>query len=133
MALPVDEIAPVASDGSERPVPSIWRPRFRDIVEAFKDGDYGLKKKITNVAPVDQEDASIIAENIEDYGGALVSLPEEAWETSACLWMSDYWEVYVDLYTEDEDPSDLVLAVRVYKDGTTISSKSTRSMCPESM
>ena len=60
----------------------------------------------------------MIAENIEDYGDQLTSLPKGTWKTSVCLWMEEYWEVFVDLYTEDEGASDLVLAVRVYEENS---------------
>jgi hypothetical protein len=48
----------------------------------------------------------------------LTSLPEATWETSACQWTGEYWDVLVDLFTIEEGASDLALAVRVYEDGS---------------
>ena len=60
-------------------------------------------------------DAQRIARNLESYGAHLKSLPEEAWETSACQWMGDIWDALIDLYTVEEGASDLALSVRVYE------------------
>jgi hypothetical protein len=105
--------------GADRqaPVPAIWRPTLAAIVDAFREGDFELARGIPEVAPVSPDDARIIAGNIEDYGATLVGLPDEAWETSVSQWMDGYWHVLVDLYTEDEGPSDLVLDVRVREHG----------------
>lgn len=86
-----------------------------EIVESFKNGDYTLAAGIPGVAKLSDEDAGLIKGNIRNYGARLVSLPDLAWETSACIWMRNYWDCIVDLYTEDEGQSDLVLAVRVYE------------------
>lgn len=109
---------PVLKDeDSQRPIPSIWRNVFADIVEALKEGDYKLARKVTGVRSISTEDASKIAGNIEDYGVQLTSLPEETWQTSVCQWMQGYWDVLIDLFTVEEGASDLVLSVRVYEEG----------------
>ena len=105
------------SEDRQMPVPAIWRPTLAAIVDAFREGDFELARGIPEVSPVSPEDARIIADNIEDYGETLVSLPDEAWETSVSQWMDGYWHVLVDLYTEDEGASDLVLDVRVREHG----------------
>jgi hypothetical protein len=98
------------------PVPSLWRSTLSDIVEAFKEGDFGLKRGVLGVRPISTEDARRIALGIKSYGAQLASLPAETWQTSACQWMRGYWDVLVDLFTVEEGASDLALAVRVYED-----------------
>lgn len=101
----------------QAPVPAIWRPALAAIVGAFREGDFELARGIPEVGPVSPEDARKIADNIEDYGATLASLPDDAWETSVSQWMDGYWHVLVDLYTEDEGASDLALDVRVREHG----------------
>jgi hypothetical protein len=108
------ESIPVSKDSQHQQfVPSAWRNTFHQIVEAFKEGDFTLTRAIAGVRPIKASDAKGIADNIEDYGAQLVSLPEETWQTSVCLWMETHWDVIVDLYTLEEGCSDLVLHVRV--------------------
>ena len=42
-----------------------------------------------------------------------VALPEETWNSSVCMWYGDHWDVLVDLWTQEEGPSDLVLSATV--------------------
>jgi len=100
---------------AQRPIPSEWRGVLSAIVDAFKEADFSLKRGVPGVLPIPAHDARRMEDNIKDYGARLISLPEEAWRTSACQWMTRYWDVLVDLFTEDEGVSDLVLAVRVYE------------------
>jgi len=97
---------------NQKKVPEIWKGVFREVVDALKDGDYQLARDITNVSTISEKVAMAIKGNIESYGEALISLPEETWNTSVCQWMVGYWDVLVDLFTE-EGESDLVLSVRV--------------------
>jgi hypothetical protein len=109
---------PIVKDETQQTlVPEAWRPTLAAIVEAFCEGDFELTRGIQDVSPVAPEDAERIAENIEDYGDELASLPEESWQSSVCQWMDGYWHVLVDLYTVDEVASDLVLDVRVREHG----------------
>ncbi|MDP2228380.1 MAG: hypothetical protein Q8J78_12980 [Moraxellaceae bacterium] len=112
-----DKFPIVKDDANETPIPSEWRGTLSDIVGALKDGDYKVNRKINGVCPVPDDIADIIAENLATYGGHLVGLPEEAWDTSVCQWMDDYWDLLIDLYTLEEGASDLVLSVRVYESG----------------
>jgi len=115
----VSETVPVLKDErNQTPVPSAWRQTFHEIAEALKDGDSGTARAIVGVRPVSSKDAVRIAENIKDYGCRLISLPDSTWRTSVCQWMRGYWAVLVDLYTEEEGASDLVLSVDVYEDGS---------------
>ncbi len=98
----------------EHPVPSVWRSKLRDIVEALKDGNFNLCG-LTGVDPLDDATAAGIARNINDYGCALTSLPDASWDTSVCQWQIEYWEVLVDLFTVEEGRSDLVLHVHVHE------------------
>jgi hypothetical protein len=70
------------------------------------------------VAPVSAETAKQIREYLEDYGATLVALDPDTWESSVSLWMGDKWEVLVDLWTEEEGRSDLVLHLYVREDGS---------------
>ncbi len=109
------KIVPVLKNDEQQLVPTVWRETIIQIVEAFKNKDYKLDQKITSVESISKDDALMIAENIEDYGDSLITLPNKTWKTSACLYMGVFWEVFVDLYTEDEGHSDLVLAVKVFE------------------
>lgn len=107
----------VLKDMKQQPVPTVWRKTISEIVEAFKDGDFALSRGVSGVRHISQEDAAGIAENIQDYGAHLTSLPEDAWNTSVCQWYGQHWDVMVDLYTVEEGASDLVLQLRVYEEG----------------
>ena len=105
---------PVTKDAhNEGPIPSAWRPVLKSIVDAFVRGDYGLKDGLPGVAPISEETAAQVREYIEDYGAKLIELPPQSWDTSVCIWMGDRWDALVDLWTEDEGRSDLVLQVDV--------------------
>lgn len=43
----------------------------------------------------------------------LIELPDETWESSICMWMGNHWDVLIDLWTEAEGRSDLVLSAQV--------------------
>jgi hypothetical protein len=80
--------------------------------------DYFLTEGVPEVASVSAETATQIRESIHEYPAKLVSLPPATWETSVCIWMGDHWDILVDLWTEDEGRSDLVLQVRVSEVGS---------------
>lgn len=105
-------------EDGQRSIPSLWRNTLSGIVEALKDGDFELRRGVVGVRPISAQDATRLAGNIKEYGARLTSLPEEAWQTSACQWMRGYWDVLVDLFTMEEGASDLVLVVRVYEEGS---------------
>jgi hypothetical protein len=97
---------------AQMPVPADWVPELSRIVEAIRHNCLeGYRSEL--VRPVGIELASSIQSNIRRYGAKLGSLPPETWHTSACQWMGGYWDVLVDLYTEEKELSDLVLSVRV--------------------
>jgi hypothetical protein len=113
---PFDEytVVQVTKDSeSEGPIPSLWRQTLKNVVDAFVRDDYRLADGVTGVAPVSEETATQIRTYIQEYGAKLVSLPQESWATSVCMWMGDHWDALIDLWTEEEGSSDLVLQVQV--------------------
>jgi len=106
------------NEEQELPIPHIWRPIFKEIVQAFVRKDYTLSQGIEHVAPISASTAKQIKEYIEDYGEELIELPEETWESSAYLYQGGYWDVLVDLWTKGEGRSDLVLQCNVREQDT---------------
>jgi len=107
------EIPILKRNDEELPVPSEWRQTFIDVVDSFKNGDFQLDNKVDAVHTVSIPDAKRMTANVADYGDELISLSEETWKTSICLWRGNYWQVLIDLMTLDEGVSDLVLFVTV--------------------
>lgn len=102
---------------NEGPIPSAWRPTLKNIVDAFVRHDYHLTDGLAGVAAVSEETATQIRTYIQEYGATLVLLPQESWATSACIWTGDHWDALIDLWTEEEGNSDLVLQVHVSEVG----------------
>ena len=74
---------------------------------AFVQRDYRLSAGVPGVAPVTDDTAAHIEKYIENYGEALVELPEETWDSSVCIWQGKCWDALVDLWTRAEGRSDL--------------------------
>jgi len=108
-----DQVLAVRDEDTERPIPTAWRQPLREIVDAFVIGEFGLGKGVKGVSPVSADTASHIRSYIKDYGATLVALPEATWSSSTCICYGDYWDGLVDLWTQEEGRSDLVLHVRV--------------------
>jgi len=106
------------NEEEELPIPHLWRPTFKAIVNAFVQKDYELSSGINNVNPVLENTAEQIKEYIEDYGEVLIELPDETWNTSIYICYGNYWNVLIDLYTEGEGLSDLVLNAEVRKNNS---------------
>jgi hypothetical protein len=84
---------PVPYDSEfQSPIPNIWRNTIVQIVEAFKDKDFARLSTIPNVEFIDIQYAAEIAENIDHYDAHLVSLPEEAWDSSVCFYQGKHNE-----------------------------------------
>lgn len=98
---------------NEGSIPSAWRLPLKSIVDAFVRYDYRLQDGVAGVAPVSEDTAIQIRAYLQKYGAKLVSLPQDSWATSVCIWMGDYWNALIDLWTEEEGNSDLVLQVHV--------------------
>jgi hypothetical protein len=111
--LPHSNEVPALKSEAGAPIPTSWRETLCGIVEAFVAGDYRLSKGVANVAPVSAETASRICKYLQDYGATLVALPDATWGSSVCIWYGDHWDALVDLWTQEEGESDLVLRVRV--------------------
>jgi hypothetical protein len=110
---------PVTKDSeNEGPIPSAWRPTLQNIVDAFVRHDYRLADGVADVAPVSEETANQIRTYIQEYDAKLVSLPHDSWATSVCIWMGDHWDALIDLWTEEEGSSDLVLRLHVSEVGS---------------
>lgn len=112
-----EEIPVVKDEENERPVPTVWRHIFFDVVNALVKKDYTLSNNIDGVSSVSKDTANHIKEYIEDYGEELIQLPDETWESSVSICMGSYWNVLVDLWTAGEGRSDLVLGARVSESG----------------
>lgn len=106
-------IAAIKDRTSERPIPTAWRPALRRVVDAFVRGDYAVVDGGDDIESISEETALHIQSYVRDYGATLKSLPDETWDSSVCIWMGDHWDLLLDLYTEEEGPSDLVLSARV--------------------
>ena len=109
----MSQITVEKNEEEEGPIPHVWRPIFKDIVNAFVNKDYNLSSGIKNVNPVSKSTADQIREYIEDYGEELVQLPEETWETSIYICYGDYWNIIIDLFTKGEGLSDLALNAEI--------------------
>lgn len=109
------EILASKDEENQQPIPTAWRQTLSNIVDAFRDGDFKLERNIAGVHRLSEEDARRIARNIHSYGAHLASLPDDAWQRSACQWMRGHWDALIDLYTVEEGASDLALSVRVYE------------------
>lgn len=101
----------------------------RRFVAAFARGDHGLNDGVPNVGPVSPDSAKQIREYIEDYGETLVELSDETWETSVAQWQEECWDVVLDLWTEGEGCSDMILTARVYEAGTGFRVEVGMAMC----
>lgn len=105
----------VVKDGENAvAVPQAWRAALSSIVDALIQGNEPWLPHVSLQSP---EVWASAQQNIRMYGAHLMKLPDAAWETSVCIWYGEFWEVLVDLYTEEEGRSDLVLHVRVYEVG----------------
>ncbi len=104
-------------DESPQIVPSIWRNTIFEIVEAFKNHDIHFFNQIEGVIKLDLREFEEVASDINAYGETLISLPNETWTSSHCLWRGDScWHVFIDLYTVNEGKSDLILFLTVQLD-----------------
>jgi hypothetical protein len=75
--------------------------------------DYRIESGVPGLAPVSRDTAAQMESYIGGYGEVLTELSDETWESSVCIWMGGWWDMLVDLRTESEGRSDLVLGGRV--------------------
>lgn len=102
---------------NERPIPTAWRSAIMAVVAALARRDYRIESGIPGVAPVSHDTATQMEDYIADYGEVLTELSDQTWDSSVCIWMGSYWDFLVDLWTESEGRSDLVLSGRVVEAG----------------
>ncbi|WP_205633616.1 DUF7668 domain-containing protein [Labilithrix luteola] len=102
-------------ENSAHPIASVWRPVFREVVNALVHGDYELVRRPSSVAPVSAKTVDQIQGYVTDYGETLAELPDETWRTSVSHWMGTYWQVLIDLWTIESGASDLVLDAWVFE------------------
>ena len=108
-----NEVAVHKDQSEQQPIPTAWRSVLKQVVVALKNGEYGLEAGVLGVEPPSIETAEHIRESIAAYGATLVELPEESWESSVCMWYGTHWDALIDLWTEEEGRSDLVLSARI--------------------
>lgn len=102
-------------DDEEHLLPDTLRATFRQITDAFVDGDYELRRHfVEGVAPIPTSTAEHMADNVLAYGDGLAPLNDATWERSVYRWMDGYWQVLVDLTTASEPVSDLTLHAKVF-------------------
>ena len=108
---------PVLKDPeSEHAVRSAWRHALKGVVKSIQDKSFDFQNVEIKTSPLSPNEVTRIVANIEDYGCHLRELPDESWNTSVCSWQIDYWELLIDLFTEEEGLIDLALTLRVYED-----------------
>ena len=109
---------PVKDDLREHSVPDVWQPTLSAIVESLARGDAVMAADLPAVDPVSRDLSDVCQEAVRHYGDVtLIPLPTDSWGTSVYLWHGDRWQCLVDLWTEQEGRSDLVLDVDVFEDG----------------
>jgi hypothetical protein len=118
-----DEVVAVKDETAQQPIPTAWRPVPTEVVSESKNGDYGLKAGVPRVERPSTETAEHIRGFIAGYGATLVELPEESWESSVCMWYGTHWDALIDLWTEEEGRSDLVLSARIMEESNGYSFK----------
>lgn len=106
----------VKDEGIQRAIPSEWRDVIKKIVRVLIAHDYQLSSGISGVAPVTADTAAQIGKYIEGYGAVLAELPDETWNSSVCMWDGSQWDAIIDLWTESEGRSDLVLSLQIEED-----------------
>jgi hypothetical protein len=109
----LDAISPVKNGEEALPVAVAWRPTLCAIVRALAKGDYELTEDIPSVELLPGKTATQIRKYVASYGATLIELPDETWETSCAQWSGSHWDVFVDLWTQEEGRSDMLLQLAV--------------------
>ena len=107
---------PVKDASLEGPIPEAWRPTLKAVVDSLARRDAVIGAGLPSVDPVPAEISQQCLQAVDDYGAVtLTTPPDESWNTSATRWFGDHWRCLVDLWTEEEGRSDLVLDVDVFE------------------
>ena len=102
-------LEPIKDEEKSHPIAHAWRTIFVEVVAALVQDDFELKNGVKNVAPVEKDIAEINRSNVKEYEERLIPLTEQTWSSSCAQWIGPHWEVLIDLCTESEGVSDLVL------------------------
>jgi hypothetical protein len=109
---------PVKDASLEVPIPEAWRPTLKAVVDSLVRRDTVIGERLPSVDPVPAEISQQCLQAVDDYGAVtLITPPGESWNTSVALWYGDRWRCLIDLWTEEEGRSDLVLDVDVFEHG----------------
>lgn len=101
-------------DETEGAVPDIWRPTFSQLVDSLVERAPTIGGGLPEVEPVPDTVREQCLSAVDNYGDVdLVALPQETWKTSVAAWQGDHWLCLIDLWTEQEGRSDLVLEAEV--------------------
>jgi hypothetical protein len=99
---------------TEGPVPDVWRPTLSLLVDSLAERAPTIGGGLPEVEPVPGTVREQCLSAVDDYGDVdLVPLPQETWKTSVTAWQGDHWLCLIDLWTEQEGRSDLVLEAEV--------------------
>ena len=109
---------PVKDASREAPIPQAWRPTLTAVVDSLARRDVVIGLAVPSLDPVPADIWQRCLQAVHNYGDVtLISLPDESWDSSVALWLGDHWQCLVDLWTEEEGRSDLVLDVDVFENG----------------
>ena len=101
-------------DESEGPVPELWRPTFSALVDSLVERAPTIGGGLPEVEPVPDAVREQCLSAVDNYGDVdLVPLPQETWKSSVTACQGDHWLCLIDLWTEQEGRSDLVLEAEV--------------------
>lgn len=75
-------------DGSEK-IPKDWRKKIVDIVEIFKNRNLEKLNEIEDIEYIELDHAQDMLSNLDSCDVSLVSLPNETWESSSCIYFGD--------------------------------------------
>ncbi|MEU4339460.1 hypothetical protein AB0F59_33280 [Micromonospora lupini] len=109
---------PVKDAALEVPIPEAWWPTLKAVVDSLAQRDGIIGAGLPSVDPVPAEISQRCLQAVDDYGAAtLITPPDESWNTSVASWFGDHWRCLIDLWTEEEGRSDLVLDIDVFEHG----------------
>ena len=105
----------VKGDG-EHKLPLNWQKRFAEIVARLVEGDFAFGPDMDDIEPFSSAEKDRFVQNVQAYGDRLIHLDQAVWRSSIYAWANGHWAVLVDLTTENEPVSDLVLHARIIDD-----------------
>lgn len=99
---------PAKDDDKPIRVPLVWRSTLRAIVADLVAGRFAPSVEGVDIRFTRASRAQVRG-YLKSYGDKLVDLPKETWKTSEVYWMDPFWDCFVDLWTEKEGRSDMVM------------------------